>query len=178
MEKKSKDETQPEKQDIKKITSLLEEAEKKLEEGEKKQKEYKEGWQRALADVAQERIRLGNMFETNKQNTEVSFIATLLPVVDVCDAYLGDAKEMKAVEVSTHIRKKIEELFTSFGVEEIVPQVRDVFNPEIHEALSVEQTLEKKEEHTISKLLRKGYRIKKRIIRPAQVVVYELKEVY
>ena len=57
-----------------------------------------------------------------------------------------------------------------FGLTQFEAVVGETFNPEIHEALMVEETHEH-EEGAVVKGLQKGYRLHERVLRPALVVV-------
>jgi molecular chaperone GrpE len=55
-------------------------------------------------------------------------------------------------------------------------EVGEVFNPNIHECMSVIPTEKKKEDHTIAQVLQQGYMLKTELVRPAKVVVAQVKE--
>jgi molecular chaperone GrpE len=65
------------------------------------------------------------------------------------------------------IHMAMEMLLNRFGVSEIKPQATDPFNPDEHEAIRTEEREEL--EQSQMELVRVGYRIGRRILRPAQV---------
>jgi molecular chaperone GrpE len=91
-----------------------------------------------------------------------------LPVLDNFEASLAhvpeERKENGWVEGIIHIKRQIEDILKSNGIEEIVVKVGDQFNPEIHEAVAGEG-------EKVKKILQKGYRLNGRIIRPTKVEV-------
>lgn len=68
------------------------------------------------------------------------------------------------------VHKQISEFLSSQNVEEIPAQVGGEFDPKIHEALS-QQASEDIDEGKIVHVLRKGYRIGDRLLRPTNVIV-------
>jgi len=56
-----------------------------------------------------------------------------------------------------------------FGIEEVAPQ-DEPFNPEFHEAMSVQET-EKVPSGTVLSVVQKGYLLNGRLVRPAMVIV-------
>ena len=67
------------------------------------------------------------------------------------------------------IHKKLEVFLASEGVSKIECQ-GELFDPLQHEALSTEETNEY-ESGVVTKVLRNGYKLRDRVIQPAQVVV-------
>jgi molecular chaperone GrpE len=67
------------------------------------------------------------------------------------------------------VSRQLQDFLTSCGIE-TVDATGQPFNPNIHEAIAQEEDPEIEEGHVIRQL-RKGYRLKDRLIRPANVVV-------
>jgi molecular chaperone GrpE len=67
------------------------------------------------------------------------------------------------------VSRQLQDFLTSCGIETI-DAIGQVFNPNIHEAIAQEENAEIEEGHVIRQV-RKGYRLKDRLIRPANVVV-------
>ena len=51
-----------------------------------------------------------------------------------------------------------------------------IFNPEFHQSIDVILTQDKKDDGRIAKIIKKGYKIENKIIRPTQVKVYKYKK--
>ena len=74
------------------------------------------------------------------------------------------------------VQSQIEGFLTSQGVTEAVTVVGSEFDPNIHDAMSQEESTEH-EDGTIIRVMRKGYLLGDRLIRPANVVVAKSAEV-
>lgn len=72
----------------------------------------------------------------------------------------------KGVEM---LHSKFIKILQQHGVTEIIPK-GDLFDPNLHEVLSVEQN-DKHPENTILRIFRNGYQLHDRLVQPAQVVV-------
>jgi len=111
------------------------------------------------------------------------FVAELLPVKDSLEMGIqaaGDGEQQdQAGDAESQIRALREgseltlKMFTNvlekFGVEEVDPQ-GEPFNPDVHEAVSMQQSAEA-EPGSVVAVMQKGYLLNKRVIRPAMVVV-------
>tara|TARA_B100000424_G_scaffold244383_1_gene214624 strand:- start:31 stop:558 length:528 start_codon:yes stop_codon:yes gene_type:complete len=70
------------------------------------------------------------------------------------------------------VLKEINQAFSNNNVKEINP-IGEKFNPNFHEALSVQED-QKKEPDEILEVVQKGYSIEDRVIRPALVIVNKI----
>jgi molecular chaperone GrpE len=61
------------------------------------------------------------------------------------------------------------------GLKEINP-IGQIFDANIHEAISYEKVEDKKNDHTILTVIERGYKLGDKLIRPAKVIVAEAKE--
>ena len=104
-----------------------------------------------------------------------ALLERLLPIMDNFDMAMmaADSAEDSSVESIRVGVKMIHGQLKSFlsdsGLEEI-DALGGKFDPNVHEALSQEES-EEAEEGTVIKQTRKGYKLKDRLIRPASVVV-------
>lgn len=91
----------------------------------------------------------------------------LLPVLDDISAArkYGDLEEGPFASISN----KLSTVLSDLGLE-VLGEIGEEFNPEIHEALIRQPNEEIPEDH-VAMILREGYRIGDRLIRAAQVVV-------
>jgi molecular chaperone GrpE len=67
------------------------------------------------------------------------------------------------------VRRQLQDFLREFGVEELNP-VGQKFDPNLHEAVSQEQS-KNHPEGVILKAMRRGFKLKDRLLRPAMVVV-------
>jgi len=151
---------------------------KELKEAQKERDANLAGWQRAKADLANFRKTIEEDRVKNTARTKGDLIKNIIPALDTFDAAMQegswndvDKKWREGVErISKQFHKALEsEGLKSFGT------IGDVFDPNIHECMSMSQTDKKKEDHTITQVLQNGYRINNELVRPAKVVVAEFK---
>ena len=141
-----------------------------LEEKDNLLKEKEERYLRMYAEFENYKKRT----EKEKQNTalyaKADVVEMLLPVIDSME---------KAIAIETadeNLKQGISLMFEQIrmfleknGVEEI-GKVGEEFNPELHDAISI-QEVENANSGEIISVFRKGYKIKDRIIRHAMVIV-------
>ena len=138
---------------------------------EKEKQEYLDGWQRMKADVvnrdraaAEERARVGDIVREK-------ILEDLLPVLDAFDAaFTGAAWE----KVDANWRIGIEYIHTQFqkvlddnGVKSF-GTIGDTFDPIKHDVADGVIS-EGDGAITVTKVLRKGYEIQGRVVRPARI---------
>jgi len=133
--------------------------------------EYKTGWARAQADYQ----NLVKETEKNRsewaQYSERQILEEFIPVYDNFKlAFAAERKEsdegwIKGIE---YIMKQFGKVLEDHGVIEI-RTVGDLFDPELHEAISEEESDE--EAGKILKEVAVGYKMGNKVIRPAKVVV-------
>ncbi len=96
----------------------------------------------------------------------------LLPVIDNFEMGMmmagQDTSSMIYIGMSM-VQKQLEAFLSSQGVEPIATEVGQAFDHNIHEAIQSE--VSDKPEGTILRVLRRGYNLKGRLLRPANVIV-------
>ncbi len=111
--------------------------------------------------------------ETRRAATE-AMLGKLLPVLDNFDMAMA-ATEQPNVTVETlkvgvsMIHAQLRQVFSDHGAEP-VDAMGQAFDPAVHEAVSQQETADVPEGQVVQQL-RKGYRLKDRLLRPATVVV-------
>jgi len=144
---------------------------KTLKEAEQKINELEDRFLRLTAESDNYRKRAAREKDEARQFANQSLIESLLPVLDNFQMALDAAKDAdpsvrEGVEM---ILGQLKGVLTDSGVEEI-DALGEMFNPELHEAVSQQETTAA-EEGCVVKQLRKGYRLRERLVRPASVVV-------
>ncbi|MBL10762.1 MAG: nucleotide exchange factor GrpE [Acidiferrobacteraceae bacterium] len=108
-----------------------------------------------------------------------SFVRELLSVKDSLDLaksidLSADTSDLtlvkKVVEGIDLTIKQLESVFARFNIEEVNPDLGDKLDPERHQAMSTEETLEF-QPSLICKVIQKGYLLHNRLLRPAMVIV-------
>ncbi|MGJ8677547.1 MAG: nucleotide exchange factor GrpE [Akkermansiaceae bacterium] len=97
----------------------------------------------------------------------------LLPVLDNFDMGMmaAEKEEGSMLYIGMNmVRKQIGEFFSSQNVEEITAEAGGDFDPNLHEALSQEPS-DEIEAGKIIRVMRKGYRIGDRLLRPSNVII-------
>jgi len=106
------------------------------------------------------------------QHASADLIGRLLPALDDLHKALDhkprgvDESWVKGLELSV---RKLEEALSAHGLEPI-HSVGVPFDPKLHEAIGYEESAELPED-TVTSELRRGYRIRDRVVRPALVKV-------
>jgi molecular chaperone GrpE len=68
------------------------------------------------------------------------------------------------------VSKKLMKALSAAGLE-IIDPVDQMFNPELHEAVSTEPALSSEDDHLVSRVFQPGYRFNGQLLRPARVAV-------
>ncbi|MBI3109682.1 nucleotide exchange factor GrpE [Candidatus Daviesbacteria bacterium] len=136
---------------------------------ETKVRELENQLKRAVADYQnlEKRVQEGRSELTNFMGAEL--IKRLLPVLDHLERALSSASELekesgwfKGVELAV---KELNQVLQSEGLGEI--QADGGFDPTLHEAVDTRVG----EDNKIIEVVRKGYTLNGKVLRPAQVVV-------
>jgi len=129
---------------------------------------------RAQAELDNVRKRTTRDVENAHKYALDKFINELLPVLDSME--MGIVASVEAEDVSS-LREGLELTLKMFcisleksGVHPVNPQKGDKFNPEQHEAMTM-QEVDDVESGTVVTTLQKGYELNGRLIRPAMVIV-------
>jgi molecular chaperone GrpE len=140
-----------------------------------------EDWQnkflRAQADLQNIRRRLGEETEERVRLRMEGLLNDLIRVADYMEAALGNIPEpVQKAEQSdaflmgiTAIQQALESVMMGHGMVFLKPAVEEAYNPDEHEA--VETVVDEALESPQLELVSRGYRIGKRILRPAKVKV-------
>lgn len=144
-----------------------------LEAAKAKAAENLDGWQRALADLANYKKRVERERAEAYQMTAAAVIARFLPVLDDFERAMKDAPpgdDIKQwVDGMALIQRKLQTIAENEGMTRIEAEGA-MFDPNFHEAV----THDASENHTegqIIEVLRQGYRMGDRVLRPALVRV-------
>jgi len=156
-------------------SSKIKKVKKELQECKKERQEYLLGWQRARADLINERK------DFEKGNARIALAARehlleeLLPALDSFDMAFANKEVWEKVDetwrtgieyIHTHLLSVLSQNgFTIFNPE------GEQFDPNSHESLETVSTTNKKDDGKIIDVLQKGYRRDDVIVRPAKVKV-------
>ncbi len=146
----------------------------KLRECQRRKDEYLAGWQRAKADLVNARNEEKKRSEEFRKRAELSLIEDILPVADNFEKAF---KEESWKKIDKAWRDGIKYLYSQFiGVLkehnlEPIDAVGKKFNPKEHEAFTEVSVDDEKDDGIVIEELRKGYKMRGEVVRPAQVKV-------
>ncbi len=137
-----------------------------------------EHWDRLLrntADFENYKKRAARERQDAVKFANEGLMQKLIPVMDNFEAALnsvpasgGDSAQSLLTGVSM-IHQQLKSILTEAGLEEVESHGKP-FDPNIHEAVSEAESAEHPEGHVMQQL-RKGYRLRDRLLRPATVIV-------
>jgi molecular chaperone GrpE len=165
-------EPNPETETIPETSSELAELEKQLAESQAQAAEYKDGWQRSLADFQNYRRRVEAEKAETYQNAVGSIIKRYLPILDDLERALSarpaDLVWVDGIEL---IYRKLKSILEAEGLKRIEAEGQ-MFDPNYHEAI-IQEPSEDHESGQVIAVVQNGYTLGERVIRPAQVRVAE-----
>lgn len=128
---------------------------------------------RSQADFENYRKRSVREREEAVRYANLALVEKLVPVLDSFDLGLAAAKGNEAaasiVSGMEMVKRQFEDVLHQFGVEP-VDATGLLFDPNLHEAVAQEPSSEVPEGHVVRQL-RRGYRLRERLVRAALVVV-------
>jgi molecular chaperone GrpE len=137
-----------------------------------------ESWERLLrttADFDNFKKRAAREKQDAIRYANEGLLEKLVPVLDNFDAALSAAQASSANAAQSlqtgvsMIFQQLKKVLTESGLEE-VDAAGQKFDPNLHEAVSQQESAEVPEGHVLQQL-RKGYKLRDRLLRPATVVV-------
>ena len=148
-----------------------EEAKKPEEEAKKAEEAESERYMRLMAEFQNYKKRAAREKADTLQYANEKIVGDLLPVIDNFERALatetddleGYAKGMQLI--FEQFKKALE----NAGLEEIKAE-DEVFDPNVHNAVMTE-SVDDKEDGTVTKVLQKGYKLRDKVVRPSMVAV-------
>ncbi|MCB0033244.1 MAG: nucleotide exchange factor GrpE [Anaerolineales bacterium] len=132
-----------------------------------------DGWQRALADLANARKRFEKQSQSAYTNATVEVVSKLLPVMDDFDRAMQNVPDELAAnpwfDGLNGVLRKLNSILDGINAERI-PAQGEPFDPNLHDAIMSEAS-DEYESGVVIRELQAGYRIGERVIRPSLVVV-------
>ena len=159
--------------DVGALKAKLKKQRDELTQTKKEKAEYLEGWQRAKAEMVNSRRESEESVKRAGLNSRLAFFDDLLPAIDSFDmAMMGDGWQKVDAAWRTgveSIRQQIAGTLQSHGIESF-GALGEKYDPQLHETA---QEIEGGVSGTVAKILRKGFKTKDFVIRPAHVVLYK-----
>ncbi len=158
------------------LKATLKKLRKDLKEARKEKAEYLDGWQRAKADYQNYKNAEGERVISYIANAKERMIESLLPALDSFDMAMMNKEAWEKVDANW--RTGVEYIYNQFltslsdnGVSTI-DKLDAPFDPNLHQSIETLDTDDESKDHTIARIIQKGYKMGERIIRPARVAVY------
>lgn len=135
--------------------------------------DFSGGWQRERADFSNYRKRLERDQESNRTSFRIDILRKYLDVHDDLERAVKNMPDDVAASPWVNgmelIFQKLARLLENEGIEEIEAEGK-AFNPDLHEAISSEESPGFESEEIIE-VVQKGYKLGERVIRPARVII-------
>ena len=152
--------------------SAIAAAEEKLKAVQQNLEELKDRHLRKLAEFDNMRKRAEREKNEYFRHALGNFLVDLFPITDSFDRALAHASkddlEGDLGQGVAMIRRQFDELWRKYGVTEV--DTSGLFDPNVHEAVATEATSEVPKD-TIVEVLRRGYFLNEKLLRPALVKV-------
>jgi molecular chaperone GrpE len=149
-----------------------------IEELKKRAAKADENWERLLrttADFENFKKRAARERTEAAQFANASLLQRLLPILDNFEMAQTAAQSAQGDSLASlqsgvaMIQQQLKTILSDSGLEEIDASGKP-FDPALHEAVSQQETTEVPENHVFQQI-RKGYKLRDRLLRPASVVV-------
>lgn len=148
---------------------------KALKACETEKKEYLEGWQKARADLVNLRKQDEEEKKQIRKYASEGVVTELISTLDSFEMAFGNKEAWESV--SEEWRKGVEYIYTQLlqtleghGLS-VIEAKGETFDPERHEAVSVENGGDNVPAETVIEVLQKGYKLNDKLLRPAKVII-------
>lgn len=135
--------------------------------------EYLDGWQRCKADAVNAKREAALSSQRMAEMLREALVHDIIPVLDSFDM-AASSEQWEVVDASwrggmEHVRNQLITAIESHGVQRF-GKIGELFDPLLYDAVQ-EVADVAGEQHSVVKILRYGYRVDDRILRPAQVLI-------
>ena len=134
---------------------------------------YKDAALRATADLDNYRKRVSRERDESVKYANTAFLERIIPILDNFELGLQAARNAPGaapiLDGLAMVYKQLQDFLVNSGVETI-DATGQAFDPNLHEALAQEENHEVPDGKVIRQV-RRGYRLRDRLLRPANVVV-------
>jgi molecular chaperone GrpE len=144
-----------------------------LEAVKKERQEYLDGWQRAKADAINQKKELAVSAERSAERKIEAFAEDIFPALDSFDM-AAQSEAWSQIDDGwrsgmERVQSQLLEALRGNGIERF-GKVGEAYDPHLHEAAGEAEDVAG-EPGSIVRILRYGYRIGERVVRPAQVII-------
>lgn len=151
-----------------------------LAEAKKEALDNLTGWQKERAEFINFKKGEAERITAGRDRAVDGVLFDVLAVADSFDMAMGNAEAWSKVDANwrtgvEYIYQQLQKVLVENSVTEIPVKIGDQFNHDIHEPVESIATDDATQDHTIAKVLQKGYQKGDKILRPAKVNVYNVK---
>ncbi|TLD69557.1 nucleotide exchange factor GrpE [Phragmitibacter flavus] len=129
---------------------------------------------RNAAELDNYRKRSAREMQESRAYGNADLLRSLLPIMDNFEMGLEAARvenEKSMIFLGLNmVKRQLADFLKEQAVEDVSPEVGGVFDPNMHEAVSQEAS-EEVADGGVLRVLRRGFKLKERLLRPANVVV-------
>lgn len=178
-EKKPTKEEKKEKKD--KFDKKLEEKENQIQSLNEQLEAFKDKYYRAIADMDNQRKQYEKEYRNALRYSAQDLAEKLIPSFEMFSMVIETADKLPP-EVSAYVQgfnmiyRQMVQALESEGVTEIITKVGDDFDHTVHAAMETEEVSDETMVNKIVKVIRKGYKIHDRLIKPTAVIVGKAKQ--
>ncbi len=162
------------------VSQKIKKLQEKIKLLEKEKTEYLDGWQRARADYANLQKTTDEDKKRFREHFAIRFVEDLLPTIDSFNMAMANKDAWEKVDATwrTGVEYIYGQLINALKEHnlEAIGEKGDIFDPNLHEAVSEVETSDKRYDHRIDTVLQQGYKLGDTVLRPARVTVLVLKE--
>ena len=150
-----------------------------LKQAQTEARDHLTALQRARADYVNLKKELDEVRDTTKKKTTERVVSDFLPTLDSFDMAMGNTDAWNAVDKNwrvgvEYIYSQLKTALENHGIEPI-DKTGVEFDPNLHEPIETKETDDASQDHTIERIIQKGYKMGNKVIRPARVVVWKVK---
>lgn len=151
-----------------------------LKQVKKEKEEYLTGWQKERADFANYKKQEEDRKAVFSEAVRERILSRFLTVADSFNMAFANKEAWEKVDVNwrkgvEYIYSQMKNVFEEYGVKEIGRE-GEPFDPNLHQSIDMVKADKKEDDHKIANIVQKGYKLGERVIRPAQVKVYEYQD--
>ena len=162
---------------------ISEEAQKKIKKIKERmavclveKQEYLNGWQRAKADLVNERREMDAGRARAIKFSNEMLLLDFLPVLDSFDMAFSNKEAWESVNENwrkgvEHIYAQINNVLEQNNLSQINP-IGEMFDPGLHTSVEAVLNEDPKKVNSIASVVQKGYKLYDKVIRPAKVKVF------